>query len=229
MGNFNKINQSQRKKELDERRLLEEKMSEFPDILENLTDEAKRLLRKKENAKLDYEKVKEEIDIESTSIIETSASFYFDKQEIENEPYLIEKLKIFKITISNLLFQMKTAEHAIIKLLEKIDEGAGVDRSFEVLASLQRSKMEIVKHLSSFMIVMENNLKNLRNDYLSKKNEGRVVQKLTQSEDYISIEEGEEIGSLRTRGTKDLIKSLQFVSEKINKEKYGESLDFEES
>lgn len=60
---------------------------------------------------------------------------------------------------------MKTAEHAIKKLLEDIDGGNIQPRAFEVLASLQKSKMEIVKHIAQFMIIIENNYKNLKFDY----------------------------------------------------------------
>ena len=44
-----------------------------------------------------------------------------------------QKSVVDKITVSNLLFQMKTAEHAIIKLLEEIDNGNLHPRTFEVL------------------------------------------------------------------------------------------------
>lgn len=211
-GNFKKIDQSKRKQELEERKKLEDMLQEIPENLEMLTEEAIKLLKKKKAVKLDYDAIKEEIDVESTEIVDTSAEFYFTKAELNSEPYLQQKVNVYKITVSNLLFQMKTAEHAIVKLLEKIDEGAGVDRTFEVLAALQKSKMEIIKHLSAFMIVMENNLKDLRNDFKEKLADGRSNEQLaiSESEDVTNVLEA---GNIRTRGTKNIIDSLRKIAD----------------
>jgi len=228
-GNFKRVDQSKRKQELDERKKLENMLEEIPENLEILTEEAIRLLKKKKPIKLDYDAIKNEIDIESTEIVDTSAEFYFTRTEIKSEPYLQQKINVYKITVSNLLFQMKTAEHAIVKLLEKIDEGAGVDRTFEVLAALQKSKMEIIKHLSAFMIVMENNLKDLRNDFLSKIADGRGKDQIAISES-VDVTDVTEIGNIRTRGTKNIINSLRLIADNKKEEiENGENLDFEES
>jgi hypothetical protein len=97
---------------------------------------------------------------------------------------------------------MKTAEHAIIKLLEEIDGGNLHPRTFEVLASLQRSKMEIVKHLAQFMVIMENNYKSLKEDYRVKKADEPTL-----------IESGEDDNpsksAFQIRGTKQMIEMLR--------------------
>jgi hypothetical protein len=118
---------------------------------------------------MDYEKVKTYADTKADNIVDSISEFYLSMGIIEEIPYVKQKSVVDKITVSNLLFQMKTAEHAIIKLLEEIDNGNLHPRTFEVLASLQRSKMEIVKHLAQFMVIMENNYKSLKEDYRIKK------------------------------------------------------------
>jgi hypothetical protein len=124
---------------------------------------------------------------------------------------------------------MKTAEHAIIKLLEEIDNGNTHPRTFEVLSSLQRSKMEIVKHLAQFMVIMEQNYKNLKDDYRVKKSEEPTT--LQEGDDY-TVDNSKPAQFRGTKGIIDVIR--QAVPEKKasadnNKEnedgEQGESLE----
>jgi uncharacterized lipoprotein YehR (DUF1307 family) len=150
---------------------------------------------------LNYDQIKVETDQKAEEIVESVVLLYLPPDFIYEHDYVRQKMSVDKLTVSNLIFQMKTAEHAIKKLLEEIDGGNIHARSFEVLASLQKSKMEIVKHLAQFMVVMENNYKNLKFDYENSK-----------AENVKSIEAGEtpaaQEGSLKFRGTKGLISAL---------------------
>lgn len=149
-----------------------EKMMEtdMPNITE-LIQQAESVLPAKPIGFLNFDLIKKESDSSAKKIVISIAEFYLDKNIIREIAYIRQKNLVDHITVSNLLFQMKTSEHAIIKLLEQIDGGNTHPRTFEVLASLQRSKMEIVKHLAQFMVVMEQNYKSLREDYRLKKAE----------------------------------------------------------
>jgi hypothetical protein len=136
-----------------------------------LVQQAESVLPAKQVGFLNFDLIKKDADASAKKIVISIAEFYLDKQIIREIPYIRQKNLVDHITVSNLLFQMKTSEHAIIKLLEQIDSGNTHPRTFEVLASLQRSKMEIVKHLAQFMVVMEQNYKNLKEDYRVKKSE----------------------------------------------------------
>lgn len=151
---------------------------------------------------LNYMAVKEVADDEAGKIVASIAEFYLDKDIISEIAYIREKNTVDKLTVSSLLFQMKTAEHAIIKLLEEIDNGGVHPRAFEVLSSLQRAKMDIVKHMAQFMVIMENNYKSLKEDYRIKKAEG--PQELKSGEYEI-----EENGGNQIRGTRKLIETLR--------------------
>jgi len=139
--------------------------------IKGLVQQAESVLPQRSSGFLNYEVVKKDADTRAKKIVTSIAEFYLNKDMIREIPYIRQKNLVDHITVSNLLFQMKTAEHAIIKLLEEIDNGNTHPRTFEVLASLQRSKMEIVKHLAQFMVVMEQNYKNLKDDYRVKKAE----------------------------------------------------------
>jgi hypothetical protein len=195
--NNKKIDQEERAEELKKREELERMIKETSANLTTATHEASMVLPHQNSLSLNYYEVKGKIDKESTDIIRSIAEFYLDKEIIDSVPYVLQKTKVDHITVSSLLFQMKTAEHAIIKLLAEIDSGNLHPRTFEVLASLQRSKMEIVKHLAQFMIIMENAYKNFKEDYRIKKAE-------TGNEE----EQGEDDDGIRTRGTRNLLKTL---------------------
>lgn len=178
---------------------LEKLINEDTRALQTLTAQARDILPSRPISPLNYHNVKLECEDSADDIVSAVANFYLDEKIIETTPYVKQKTAVDHITVSNLLFQMKTAEHAIIKLLEEIDSGNLHPRTFEVLSSLQRSKMEIVKHLAQFMIIMENNYKNLKNDYQLKAAETTDTQ-------HDEVE-----NTMQTRGTRGMIESLRAV------------------
>lgn len=192
----------EKKREIELRDELEKMLSEGIEDLQLNIDSAKELLPAREGNFMDYDKVKTYADSKADNIVDSISEFYLSLEIINEIPYVKQKSVVDKITVSNLLFQMKTAEHAIIKLLEEIDNGNLHPRTFEVLASLQRSKMEIVKHLAQFMVIMENNYKSLKEDYRVKK-----------SDEPLAIEEGGEDenpkAAYQMRGTRQLIETLR--------------------
>lgn len=166
---------------------------------------------------LDYEIVKTDCDEKSVNIIEALVLLYLPVDFIERHEYVFQKMNIDKMIVSNLLFQMKTAEHAIKKLLEEIDGGNIQPRVFEVLASLQRSKMEIVKHIATFMVTLENNYKNLKYDYVSS-----ITDSVMNPRQISSIDDEDDIESTRFRGTKSL---MSIVQNTLNPEDNGKTIE----
>lgn len=158
---------------------------------------------------LNYDEVKQESDKKASDIVESVILMYLPASFVQEQDYVFQKMEVDKLTVSNLLFQMKTAEHAIKKLLEEIDSGSPQARHFEVLASLQKSKMEIVKHLAQFMVVMENNYKNLNYDWKN------LVEK-TQDVD-AEVEKEVNENTSKFRGTKGLMSLVQGYMEDAKK------------
>lgn len=163
-------------------------------------------------APLDYDTVKSEADKKASDIVESVILLYLPQDFVTQQDYVYQKMEVDKLTVSNLLFQMKTAEHAIKKLLEEIDNGSTNARHFEVLASLQKSKMEIVKHLAAFMVTMENNYKNLKYDW------NNLVDKKQEMLPETAIEIQDE-ATTKFRGTKSLMSMVQtYMEEAKNKQ-----------
>lgn len=202
LSNMRKIPED-KKREMELRDELEKMLSSGIEDIQLSIEDAKSMLPAREGNFMDYERVKTYSDSNSETIVNSIAEFYLNPEIISSIPYVKQKSVVDKITVSNLLFQMKTAEHAIIKLLEEIDGGNLHPRTFEVLASLQRSKMEIVKHLAQFMVIMENNYKNLKEDYRVKMSD----EPLLIDQDYEVEDTGK--GMYQMRGGKALIETLR--------------------
>jgi hypothetical protein len=205
-----KIDQKEREAQKEERKKLEKILDFVADDIEALTVEAEEIIKKKEKVTLNYNELKADVDDEAFELVTQAAAFYFTKGDLEKELYIIKKIQADKLTISNLLFQMKTSEHAIIKLLELIDEGNVHPRQFEVLSSLQRSKMDIVKHLATILTMLEENYKRLSHDYLMKGEQTDMK--------IIGESSKEDEDTLLTYGSKDLIKTIRSVVDKQKEE-----------
>jgi hypothetical protein len=211
----------EKQKEIKLREELERMLQDGMDNLKLTLDNAKEVLPAQEKTFMNYDEVKGYSDEKAEVIVNSISEFYLNSKIITEIPYVNQKRIVDKITISNLLFQMKTAEHAIIKLLEEIDNGNLHPRSFEVLAALQRSKMEIVKHIAQFMVIMENNYKSLKEDYRIKQSDEPTI-----SED-ASVEEPSS-GDHQFRGSKQLVEMLrQVVPEKKASDKPTEILNID--
>jgi len=195
----------ERKRELELKDELERLIAQDAADITDAVQQAKSILPARSSAGfLDYETVKIDSDSTAKNIVDSIAEFYLNKHIMVEIPYVAQKNLVDKITVSNLLFQMKTAEHAIIKLLEEIDNGNTHPRTFEVLSSLQRSKMEIVKHLAQFMVIMEQNYKNLREDYRIKIAEDPNT---LSPGDYSDVTESG--NPMQMRGTKGLMEMIR--------------------
>lgn len=154
---------------------------------------------------MNVDAVKSEVEMEARSILESLGRFYNDSENISEDSYLKHKQKIDSLSISVMAFQIRTAQHAISKLIEEIDSGRMEPRLFEVLAQLQNQIMQMPKNFSSYMTQMEKNYKQLKteNEEIKKQDDIRF------DESGNLIQSTENIEALKVRGTKSLMENLQ--------------------
>ena len=164
-------------------------------------------------------------------ILESVVELYFPDPATRDFSYLKSKMFVELQTLTNLLFQQKTQQMAIMKLLEEIDNGLHQARNYEVLGSLQTSNMNIVKHITAYTEVLENSVKKIKQDK-------EVVDNMKMN---ATLPGGEvkKIGDgMKARGTKELIDSLRSEVEDVKfeevltnktdaKQKFLEELDQE--
>lgn len=143
-------------------------------------------------------------------VIDGLLKLYLSEEIIEEQEYIRARVELDKMSLGALIFQMETAERAIITMLDSIDSGELHPRMFEVLGGLQKTLLDIVKSQTMYLIASEENMKKLSRDIDVYKPQYKAIasEKNINSSNIIS-----------SRGTKELMRSIQSEQEQaINAE-----------
>jgi hypothetical protein len=103
--------------------------------------------------------------------------------------------------MSSLIYQLIAGEKALTTLLETIDSGELAPRMFEVLATLQKSMLDIIKSQTMYLMAAEEGTKRIARDleiYQKRSNDGAI-------EDAGGDTNNKNI----QRGTKDIMTMIQ--------------------
>ena len=102
------------------------------------------------------------------------------------------------MTLSSLMFQLEAGEKALVTLLRTIDSGELSPRMFEVLGTLQKSMLDIIKSQTMYLVAAEESVKKLSRD-IDVFNEKKSK----------NLSSGEEGPTNVNRGTKNLMQQIQ--------------------
>lgn len=159
-----------------------------------------------ETRNMNFYNVKDEIEGESKKLLKSVIDFYLDAKIIKKNEYLKYKKAVDEMTLSNIIFSLRTTQHAIIKLMEEIDMGNIHPRIFEVLAQLQNQMMVVVKHQAAYMITLEEGYKKVKEDHDRIEYQKSLDKDKDGDDDIKTLGEGD---SLKIRGTKGLMLSIK--------------------
>lgn len=127
--------------------------------------------------------------------------FYLDEDIIEKDEYISAKKKMDEMTMSSLVYQLQAGERALTTLLQTIEDGELAPRMFEVLATLQKSMLDIIKSQTMYLMATEESAKRISRDIeIYKKRDD--TREITESG-------GSAADSSVQRGTKDLMRMIQ--------------------
>ncbi len=87
---------------------------------------------------------------------------------ITEDSYMAHKMQVEQLSLSGLLFQLKTSRRAIHKLSQDIHLGTATPRQYEVLAQLQRVVLDISKFQHEYMISLEASVREIAEDLVSR-------------------------------------------------------------
>jgi hypothetical protein len=127
--------------------------------------------------------------------------------------------------LSNILLQMKTTQHAIMKLMEEIELGNMQPRMLEVLGQLQSQLVGYSKEYQGFIKNMEESYKILRVESEQKLAAGAAQVRETEGGDLevdASTLKRSDDGSVKVRGTKLLMEGLHNENQEIQDVKVEE-------
>lgn len=164
----------------------------------------------------DYDSIKTESDLEAEKIINNIVNFYFKdiNLNIENNitKILKDKMKIDILSISQIIFQLKTNEIIIIKLLKEIDLGANVARLYDSLSKMQNSKLDTIKYLNQQVFLLESQYKSIAENNFNNQNDSNdfiSINDTTNTEIENKENKNDTINTIKIRGTKELIKMIR--------------------
>jgi hypothetical protein len=184
--------------------IMEESLDSVIDA--NTTD----LPRLKSTDLMDYNEEKSTAFTEAKNLLDSLTNFYVDPDKMGSADHLEEKKKMDAINLSAMMFQLKSAQHAITKILEEIELGNTHPRLFEVLGQLQSQIMQMPKDYQTYMDKMEQGYKRLRNEIDQKNHVNGISMEKSQEGDlYIPSNSSSESGTIKSRGTKNMMEGLR--------------------
>ena len=151
--------------------------------------------------RVSYEELKGSATKKAEKTITALMKFYLDADIIERDEYIQAKKRMDEMTMSSLIYQLQAGERALTTLLQTIDDGELAPRMFEVLATLQKSMLDIIKSQTMYLMASEESTKRIARD----------IEIYKKRDDVKEIEEsgGDKENKNLQRGTKDLMRALQ--------------------
>jgi hypothetical protein len=148
-----------------------------------------------------YTELKAKATRKAQKTITSLMKFYLDADIIEKDEYIAAKKKMDEMTMSSLIYQLQAGERALTTLLETIDNGELAPRMFEVLATLQKSMLDIIKSQTMYLMAAEESTKRIARD----------IEIYRKRDDVKEIEAsgGDSNDRNVQRGTKDLMAAIQ--------------------
>ncbi len=151
---------------------------------------------------------------DAKSLMDSLAEFYVDlSTENTGAKHVELKKKMDTMNVSAMMFQLKTAQHTITKILEEIDLGNTNPRLFEVLAQMQSQIMQMPKDYQAYLEKMEQNYKKSRIEIDEKKQTSRVVMDQSNPGDPYNATSSAitDSGGIKSRGTRGIMEGLRDI------------------
>ena len=185
------------------------------------TTKDKKPKKKEENNNedlIDFGKVRDNSYNEAKTLMDKLLKFYAKSDIITNNEYLTARKNLESQTLGSLIYQLRTAETMMTKLMEQIDRGVVEARMFEVLAETQKSLLEITRSVNVFVNNVEQNMQ-------------LNINELESQDESISDDSGNnslESGDLKYRGTRGLMQQINNEKDNSNEENQNENDDSED-
>jgi len=198
-------------------RVVEEKIKESLDSIlqdENLDFDAVQpdeLPRLKTTELMNFTEATQTTGSDAKGVLDSIVKFYLDENFIDQTDYIEYKKKIDSMNLASMMLQLKTAQHAITKLLEEIDLGNANPRMFEVLAQLQSQIMQMPKDYQTYVQKMEDGYKALGTQLEDKSNAGSFQLEPGEDGKNVYNPSSTETGGIKVRGTKGLMEGLRDI------------------
>jgi hypothetical protein len=150
---------------------------------------------------LSFAELKESSTRKAKKTITALMKFYLDEDIIERDEYIQAKKKMDEMTMSSLVYQLQAGERALTTLLNAIEDGEVAPRMFEVLATLQKSMLDIIKSQTMYLMATEESAKRIARDIEIYRKRDNIRE--------IEVSGGDPGSGNVQRGTKDLMRMIR--------------------
>jgi len=185
----------------DIRKELEELIGGDTEPLQETIDTDPQLPAKRMEPLMSFGELKASSTKKAKKTITALMKFYLDEDIIEKDEYISAKKKMDEMTMSSLVYQLQAGERALTTLLETIEDGEIAPRMFEVLATLQKSMLDIIKSQTMYLMATEESAKRIARDIDIYKRRDDVAE--------IEASGGSSSDGTVQRGTKDLMRLIR--------------------
>jgi hypothetical protein len=187
----------------DIRKELEALIGEDSDPINDTIDIDPQLPAKQVEPLMSFGELKANSTKKAKKTISALMKFYLDEEIIEKDEYIAAKKKMDEMTMSSLVYQLQAGERALTTLLETIEDGEIAPRMFEVLATLQKSMLDIIKSQTMYLMATEESAKRIARDIdiYKRRDDVREIE--------ASTGEKHTGDSSIQRGTKDLMRMIR--------------------
>ena len=172
------------------------------------------LPRMKSSEMLDVMSLKSEVGNTANGYMDSIVDFYLNENLVEKSSYVVYKQKIDTMNLSSMMLQIRTAQHAINKLLEEIDLGNANPRFFEVLSQFQSQIMHMSKDYQNYLNKMEDSYVKIRTEGEKKAYSGGLQMEYDPENKTSSVSpepSNSQNEGIRVRGTKGLMEGLRDI------------------
>jgi len=156
---------------------------------------------RREQNHVSFAQLKESSTKKAKKTITALMKFYLDEDIIERDEYIQAKKKMDEMTMSSLVYQLQAGERALTTLLDAIEDGEVAPRMFEVLATLQKSMLDIIKSQTMYLMATEESAKRIARDIEIYRKRDNIKE--------IEISGGDPGSGNVQRGTKDLMRMIR--------------------
>lgn len=164
---------------------------------------------------VNFLELKQQCDEEAEIMLTNAIKFIIPEDMIENNEYLQNKLQVDIISLSGMIYQLRSNEVMQKALIDQVNLGMVNPRMFEVFAGMSKTIGELNKQLIQTVEAIKQTYKGFVDDVKEKRTEAIGPQQSVSSG---MLTTGE--GGIVTRGTKELINNVKKIKQQGNKEGY---------
>jgi hypothetical protein len=190
----------------DERQALEQMLQKSPRMIDNsVPDNAEEIpgLKAEPVTNVDFIELRKICEDEARIMLTNAIKFIIPEDMILNSEYLQNKLKVDIMSLSGMIYQLRTNEVMQKALIDQVNLGMVNARMFEVFAGMSKTIGELNKQLIQTVEAIKETYKTFKNDVIEKRTEALGPQSGSQG----MITTGD--GGIVTRGTKELINRVK--------------------